>query len=71
MAQNKIRAPYSLSKSKVQKSKNVYKKIFLSKSKIFKDLITESQKIRKIVIRKFAIFSSGLIFKEKLFKFSS
>jgi len=26
----------------------------------------EAQKTRKIVIRKFAIFSSGLIFKEKL-----
>ena len=29
----------------------------------------ESQKIRKIVIRKFRIFSSGLKFKEKLLKF--
>ena len=35
-----------------------------------KDWIKESQIIRKIVIRKFAIFSSGLIFQEKLFKFT-
>ena len=34
---------------------------------LLKYWITESQKICKIVIRKFAIFSSGLIFKEKLF----
>ena len=33
--------------------------------------MTESQKIRKTVKRKFAIFSSGLFFKEKLFEFSS
>ena len=48
--------------------------LFISKSKILLRLnhrITESQKIRKIVIRKFAIFSSVLNFKEKLFKLSS
>ena len=32
-----------------------------------KDWITESQKICKIVMRKFVIFSSGVIFTEKLF----
>ena len=35
--------------------------------KFFKDWITESQKMCKIVIRKFAIFSSATIFTEKLF----
>ena len=39
--------------------------------KFCKDWITESEKIFKIVRRKFAIFSSGLIFKEKFFKSSS
>jgi len=43
---------------------------FRSKSKIL-NWITESRKICKIVIRKFAIFSSGKIFTDKLFKFSS
>ena len=50
-------------KHKHIKQKCLYK-LFLPKSKILKR-ITESQKIRKIIIRKFAIFSSGLIFKEK------
>ena len=43
---------------------------FLSQNLKFrkaKMCISESQKIRKILIRNFAIFSSGLIFKEKLF----
>ena len=39
--------------------------------KLYKDLITESQQIRKIEIRKFAIFRSSLIFMEKLFKLLS
>ena len=68
MAQKKIREPFFLSKLKVQKSKNVHINYFHRNLKIFKDWIKESQKIRKIVIRKFAIFSSGLIFNEKLFK---
>ena len=33
--------------------------------KFYKDWITETQKIRKIVMSKFAIFSSGLILEEK------
>ena len=45
--------------------------LFLSNSMFNKDWITESQKICKIVIRKFPIFSSGLISKEKFFKSSS
>jgi len=59
------------SKSKVQKSKNVYINYFYQNLRFYKDWITESKKIRNIVKRKFAIFSSGLIFKEKLFEFSS
>ena len=43
----KLREPFFLSKSKVQKSKNV--------------------NIHKFVLRKFTVFSSGLIFKDKLF----
>ena len=39
--------------------------------KLYKDLITESQQISKIEIRKFAIFRSSLIFMEKLFKLFS
>ena len=71
MARKKIREPFFLSKSKVQKSKNVYRNYFYRNQKFYKDWTKESQKIRKIVIRKFAIFSSGLTFKEKLFKFCS
>ena len=40
---------------------------FYRNLKFQKDWITESQKIRKIVRRKFAIFSSGLIFTKNLF----
>ena len=62
---------FFLSKSKVQKSKIVYINYFYQDLKMFKDWIKESQKICKIVIRKFTFLSSVLIFKEKLFKFSS
>jgi len=62
---------FFLSKSKVQESKNVYINYFYRNLKFFKDWITESQIIHKIVKRKFTIFSSGLFFKEKLFKLSS
>ena len=48
-----------------QKFVNIY--CFYQILKFYKYWITESQQIRKIVIRKFAIFSSGLIFKAKLF----
>ena len=71
MTQKKIREAFFLSTSKVQKSKNVYINYVYRNLKKFKHWIKESQKIRKIVMRKFAIFSSGLIFKEKLFEFSS
>ena len=67
MAQMKIREPFFLSKFKVQKSKNVYIYYFYQNLKFKKDWITDSQKMRKIVIRKFKIFSFGQIFKEKLF----
>jgi len=70
MAQKNPRTFY-FSKSKVQKSKNVYINYFYQNLRFYKDWITESKKIRNIVKRKFAIFSSGLIFKEKLFEFSS
>ena len=67
----KNREPFPLSKSKLHKSKNVYINYLYRNLKFHKDWITESEIIGKIVIRKFAIFSSGLIFKEKLLKFSS
>ena len=51
--------------SEKQKFVNIY--CFYQILKFYKNWITESQQIRKIVIRKFAIFSVGLIFKEKLF----
>ena len=54
-------------RSNVQKNKNVCLNYFNRNLKLYKDWITELQKICKIVIRKFAIFSSSLIFKEKLF----
>ena len=44
---------FFLSKSKVQKSKIVYINYFYQDLKMFKDWIKESQKICKIVIRKF------------------
>jgi len=71
ITQKKIREAFFLSTSKVQKSKNVYINYVYQNLKNFKHWIKESQKIRKIVMRKFAIFSSGLVFKEKLFEFSS
>jgi len=46
--QKKIREPFSFSKSKVQKSKNVYINSVYRNLKIVKDWIKESQKIRKI-----------------------
>ena len=51
--------------SKVHKSKHVYLYYFYKILKFYKDWITEFQKMCKIAIRKFAIFSSGLIFMEK------
>ena len=56
MAPKKSANLFSLKIKSLGKQKFVYK-LFLS---------IESQKIRKIVIRKFAIFSPLLIFKEKL-----
>ena len=58
---------FFLSKSKVQKSKNVWINYFNRNLKVLKDWITKSHKFRKIVKIKFAIFSSGQIFKDKLF----
>ena len=71
MAQKKIREPFFLSKSKVQKSKNVYINYFYRNLKFCKDWITESQKNRNIVRRKFAFLICGQIVKKKFFKFSS
>jgi len=62
---------FPLSKSKVQKSKILYTFSFYQILKFCKYWIKESQKIRKIVIWKFAIFSFGLILKERLFFNSS
>jgi len=67
MARKKIREHFFLSKSKVQKNKNVLINCFYPNLKFYKDWITESQKICKIVIRKFAIFSSVIIFTENFF----
>ena len=61
---------FFLSKLKVQKA-FLHINYFYRNLKKFQDWIKESQKIRKIVKRKFPIFSSGLSFNEKLFKFSS
>jgi len=62
--------PFFLSKSKVYESKNVHINYFYRNLNSYKVWITESQKIGKIVIRNFAIFSFGLIFEENLFEFS-
>jgi len=53
-----------------EKQKCVYK-LFLSKSKILLRLNQRITEYSQLVIRKFAVFSSGLIIKEMLFKFSS
>ena len=51
-----------------KKSANLFSlKIQSSEKQFFKNWIIESQKIPKIVIRKFTIFSSGIMFSEKLF----
>jgi len=67
MVQKKIRESFFLSKLKVQKA-FLHINYFYRNLKIYKEWGKESPKIAK---RKFAIFSSGLSFNEKLFKFSS
>ena len=61
---------FSLKIKSLEKQKCVYK-LFLSKSKFYKDWITESQKIGQIVIRNLQFSVPGLIFKENLFELSS
>ena len=53
MAQKKIRKPFLLSKSKVQKSKNVYINYFYRNLKFFKDCITENSQNCNKKIRNF------------------
>ena len=52
----KIRELFFLSKAKVLKSKNVYIIYFYQNLKFYKDWITESQKIGKIVTKKIRNF---------------
>ena len=57
---------FSSFNSNVQKCKNVYLYDFYQILKFYQYWNNESQKIRKIVKRKFAIFSSALVFKKTL-----
>ena len=67
MARKKNPRTFFPLKIKSSEKQKCVKKLFLSKSKILKRLNHRISENWKIVIRKLAIFSSGIIFTEKLF----